>query len=310
MTFCSNCGFQLQDDALFCPECGTKNEITPVSETSTTNTHLIADDKPPVVENISVPPVMPATVTPPPPKQYCRNCGKEVAAGAFACMGCGLPPLKAYNFCPNCGTNCHSEAIVCIKCGVNLESQSSSPSSTATKEKPKAFCRNCGKEVAAGAYACLNCGLPPGKSKNFCPSCGSETHNDAVICIKCGAGLEQFTNSQMTLATPQIIQHKPATPQKTTPNQTNNIVIMGSQKSTGTAFILTFLFGPLGLLYATTAGGIIMIFVSIIVGALTFGLGLIFTQIVCIIWAVVAVNNANQAALSKGAGLINNNYQQ
>ena len=86
------------------------------------------------------------------------------------------------------------------------------------------------------------------------------------------------------------------------------IVVVGKQKSVGTAFALAFFFGPLGLLYASVTGGVVMFFVTIIIGFITFGFGIIFTWIGCIIWAVVAAGNANKN-MTTGAGLnINNNF--
>ena len=72
-----------------------------------------------------------------------------------------------------------------------------------------------------------------------------------------------------------------------------NITVIGKQKSVGTAFLLTFLFGPLGLLYASVTGGVIMIVLSIIIGFVTLGVGFILTWIISMIWAVVAANEAN-----------------
>ena len=40
----------------------------------------------------------------------------------------------------------------------------------------------------------------------------------------------------------------------------NSTIIIGSQKSAGTAVLLAFLFGPLGLFYASTTGGLVMLF--------------------------------------------------
>ncbi|MDB5130170.1 MAG: hypothetical protein JWQ85_4402 [Mucilaginibacter sp.] len=37
------------------------------------------------------------------------------------------------------------------------------------------------------------------------------------------------------------------------------IIIIAKQKSVGTAFLLAFLFGPLGLLYASILGGIVIL---------------------------------------------------
>jgi hypothetical protein len=74
-------------------------------------------------------------------------------------------------------------------------------------------------------------------------------------------------------------------------------VVVGKQKSVGTAFLLAFLFGPIGLLYSSIIGGIVMFILSIIVGIITLGLGLFFVWFGCIIWAVIAANYTNQNAM-------------
>lgn len=78
------------------------------------------------------------------------------------------------------------------------------------------------------------------------------------------------------------------------PPQQPQYIIVKSNKSVGVALILTFLFGPLGMLYSTISGGIIMLVISIIVGVVTLGFGLLLTWPVCMIWAAVAANNHNQ----------------
>ncbi|MDZ4810933.1 MAG: zinc ribbon domain-containing protein [Bacteroidota bacterium] len=303
MIYCANCGFGLQNDATFCPECGKKNEgkaTTIPAGTSTVVTPIV--EEVPTALEIPVTPVAPLVETSPTPKQFCRNCGNDVSAGSFACLKCGLPPMKAFNFCPSCGSNCHQDAVICIKCGVKLESQDSVPKAAQTQEIKKAFCKNCGKEVLKDAVACLNCGLPPNKSKNFCPSCGSDTHNEAVICIKCGTALEQFAAQQ--------IQQTSAGVSKPASNQTSNVVIVGTQKSVGTAFILAFLFGPLGLLYASVVGGFIMFFVGLLSFFVLPLVGYILVHIVCIIWAIVAAQNSNQNALNQAGTIANNMNRQ
>ncbi|MGN6802134.1 MAG: YARHG domain-containing protein [Ginsengibacter sp.] len=90
------------------------------------------------------------------------------------------------------------------------------------------------------------------------------------------------------------------------PNQPQihqTVVVVGKQKSVGLAFILAFLFGPLGLLYASVTGGVVMFFAAIIIGFITLGFGLILVWIGCIIWAVVAAGNANK---KMGAGPVLN----
>lgn len=81
-------------------------------------------------------------------------------------------------------------------------------------------------------------------------------------------------------------------------NQTN-IIIVGKSKSVGTAFLLAFLFGPLGLLYASVIGGIVMFFISIVLFILIPVVGAIFAWIGCIIWAIMAANAANDKMKSQ-----------
>jgi hypothetical protein len=71
-------------------------------------------------------------------------------------------------------------------------------------------------------------------------------------------------------------------------------VIVTSPKSIGLALVLTFFFGPLGMLYSTTTGGIVMFIVTIVVGIFTVGIGLFVTWPICMIWAAVAASNSNK----------------
>lgn len=302
MAYCANCGTELADDIIYCPNCGTKSEIskpivneilTPANvanlpqEIRTETRNSQPSNQTSSINNSSI--------------QFCRNCGAEVTPGSFACKKCGLPPMKAFNFCPSCGSNCHQNAVLCVKCGVSLESKEDATKQTSnTIDSTKSFCRNCGKEVIKGAMACLNCGLNPAKSKNFCPSCGSDTHNEAVICIKCGTGLTQ-NKAPEPVPPPQPAQQN----YNRQPNSPN-VVIVGKQKSTGTAFLLAFLFGPFGLLYASVTGGIIMIFVGILLFFLIPIIGSLISWVICIIWAVIAAEEANKNAIVKANRIANN----
>ena len=51
---------------------------------------------------------------------YCRNCGKELAAQAVVCPGCGVLLPKGDNYCQNCGNPVSPIAEVCVKCGLRL----------------------------------------------------------------------------------------------------------------------------------------------------------------------------------------------
>jgi len=71
------------------------------------------------------------------------------------------------------------------------------------------------------------------------------------------------------------------------------VVIAKSPKSMGIGIALSFFFGPLGMFYSTITGAIVMIFVNLIVGFLTFGIGLLVTWPIDIIWTIVAINSYN-----------------
>lgn len=74
------------------------------------------------------------------------------------------------------------------------------------------------------------------------------------------------------------------------------VVIAG--KSMAIAILLALFFGPLGMLYSTVMGGVIMIALNILVGIFTLGFGLFITWPICVIWAAVATNSYNKKALA------------
>lgn len=76
------------------------------------------------------------------------------------------------------------------------------------------------------------------------------------------------------------------------------VVVQGAGKSMAVAIILAILFGPLGMLYSTVKGGVIMFIISIVVGIFTLGFGLFILWPICVIWSAVATNSYNQKALA------------
>ena len=65
------------------------------------------------------------------------------------------------------------------------------------------------------------------------------------------------------------------------------IVYVKEQKSAGTALLLTILFGPLGLLYVSVAGGIVLSILSLLL------VWTVIVPVICwivsIIWAAVGI---------------------
>ncbi|MEM0913975.1 MAG: hypothetical protein AAGK09_05125 [Planctomycetota bacterium] len=77
--------------------------------------------------------------------------------------------------------------------------------------------------------------------------------------------------------------------------------VVVSNKNVGVAVILTFLLGPLGMLYSTILGAIVMFVVSLVVGILTLGIGLFVTQPICILWAALAAAAYNKKIVTRAS---------
>jgi len=71
-------------------------------------------------------------------------------------------------------------------------------------------------------------------------------------------------------------------------------IVIVERKSVGLAFLLTLFFGPLGMLYSTVAGAIIMLVISSVLAFFTVGLSLIVTHPICIIWGCLAASASNK----------------
>lgn len=72
--------------------------------------------------------------------------------------------------------------------------------------------------------------------------------------------------------------------------QAPQTIVIVERKSVLLAFLLTLFFGPLGMLYSTVAGALIMLAISAVLAFLTGGLSLIITHPICIIWGCIAAS--------------------
>lgn len=88
-------------------------------------------------------------------------------------------------------------------------------------------------------------------------------------------------------------------PVGSTPPHPAQVVVIASTKSVGVAALLSFVFGPLGMLYSTVAGACVMFAVNVVVALVTFGFGLILTWPACVIWACLAASNHNTRLASR-----------
>ena len=149
--------------------------------------------------------------------------------------------------------------------------------------------------------------------KAFCSQCGAELEADALFCSSCGAKQEKSevkslpANSPPTTPVTQVLAQQPPQFQQPQgyPQQPMQPgyppqgympppQVLLAQKSMPLALILTFFFGPLGLLYASVRDGLILICISIAVAILTLGFGLIFVWIGSMVWAYMDVEKYNR----------------
>lgn len=150
----------------------------------------------------------------------------------------------------------------------------------------------------------------------FCSTCGSQIREGSGFCSGCGASMpgNQLYNNSQSYSQPPSYPQAPSYPQPpysqqgaaaqpapvpqpySTVNNSNvqRPMVIVAPKSVGTAILLSFFFGPLGMLYSTVTGGLIMLVVTPILAFITLGFGLLITHPICVIWAAVAANSHNE----------------
>ena len=76
-------------------------------------------------------------------------------------------------------------------------------------------------------------------------------------------------------------------------SQNKTIIINNNNKSVGLSLLLTFFFGPFGMLYSTITGFFIMLILCFVIGLFTLGFGLILLWPIQMIWGAMAVSSHN-----------------
>jgi len=71
------------------------------------------------------------------------------------------------------------------------------------------------------------------------------------------------------------------------------------QKSIILSLVLTFFFGPLGMLYSTVIGALIMLVAYVVIGILTLGWGIAVLHPIAMIWGAWAVHTHNENRLRR-----------
>lgn len=131
LTFCEECGEQVDEDDLYCNNCGAK---------------------------------MPVKLLP--GMELCPHCNKAVKAGIHFCTNCGKPMIEEkkppVKVCPSCGfTTEDMNKIFCDKCNRRLECDGEEPEEKKKKKAKvatKKVCPACGFSVYdAETMFCKKC---------------------------------------------------------------------------------------------------------------------------------------------------------
>ena len=69
---------------------------------------------------------------------------------------------------------------------------------------------------------------------------------------------------------------------------------MASRKSVVLSLVLTFFFGPFGMLYSTVVGAIVMMVLYVALGIPTLGWAIAGLHPIAMIWGAVAADRANR----------------
>jgi hypothetical protein len=67
-------------------------------------------------------------------------------------------------------------------------------------------------------------------------------------------------------------------------------------KNVRTAVLLAVVLGPLGLMYTSVGAGLFMLFVLVVLGLFTVGVGAIPVWALCVAWAYLAASHARSVA--------------
>ena len=109
----------------------------------------------------------------------------------------------------------------------------------------------------------------------MCPQCGASVPEGSQFCKACGA---------QVVAPQTIVKEK---------------VVVADTKSVLLAVILASTFGPLGLVYCSILGAVIMFVFSLVIFIITFGYGGFLVWPLCSIWAFFATRSYNQKLYRK-----------
>ena len=131
MKKCQNCGFEVKDEAKFCPDCGSEIvedvEVTEEADVPDVTDEVEVTEEANVADEVEVTDLV--EVTEEGPKNVCPECGQEIEEGMKFCRNCGSKinqeqgEAKKTKFCSNCGFEMDINTKFCPECGMSTTGQ-------------------------------------------------------------------------------------------------------------------------------------------------------------------------------------------
>lgn len=126
----------------------------------------------------------------------------------------------------------------------------------------------------------------------FCAQCGSSSRDNDGFCRGCGA----LWPSEPPAAEANTAASRPVPPHASPFTKIGPIDLPDVRpKKVWVAVLLGLFVGPLGLLYSTTAGTLVMLFVSMVLWIRFGSVSLLIVQPVCALWAWKAARDSSSS---------------
>ncbi|NLV74290.1 MAG: zinc-ribbon domain-containing protein [Chloroflexi bacterium] len=217
MRTCSNCQNTVQDDAIFCDQCGTRlpaKEAQPAAAPQTESVQPAVQPEP--VAASEQPTAVPAAAPAEP------QAAPAAVVSEAICPSCGAQNLPGEAFCQNCGTPLAAPEPV-----TSAQIPVVAPEAASAVVADPHTCRDCGAGVKDDDEFCFACGsdlknqrgLAPVQSQAApvdaaapavgglnCPSCGAQVTAQDVYCENCGTALKGAGATAAVEPTPAVSQ--------------------------------------------------------------------------------------------------------
>ncbi len=180
MKICRNCGHEMNDDELFCCECGTKAEAQETAAEVTQETEGEKDEETEAIEK-----ALDAAVE---EEQTTAEEETLIADQTGAEEEYVTAKLDEPIFCPNCGMKNEADGMFCQNCGAPLNEINTAdaavplqPEAVPTADQAQPEEPAVSEPAQAVPIYCPACGTLNDASDAFCQSCGANLHESAQM---------------------------------------------------------------------------------------------------------------------------------